>query len=383
MPVQSIVILLLSVGVVGSNSLLLSPISVAVGRDLGVSAAQVMMAAGAYGLGVAVAALVLAPLADRFGADRALRAASTLMAAALAVSSFVPTLSGLILAQAVAGLGAGAALPAIYALAAEIAPKGKETRVIGAVLTGWTLSMVGGVLAAALIAQTIGWRAVYGSLAVALALLWLAQARLIGLSQPRRATSPISALRVPGITRALLSVACFMTAFYVPYFFLGAQVEDVLGRSTAQAGLVAMSYGIGFGLAVFADPLIDRLGPSRALPLVLISLMGIYGALGAVAAGYASLLVFSALWGVVNHLAMNLIMARLTRLDPSQRGAIMGLYSATTYACVFVAPMIGGALIGFGYLWLALLSMAVIAIALIEAATRNLHPKPALNGSAP
>ncbi len=371
MPRQSIIILLLSIGVIGSNSLLLSPISVAVAEDLGVTAAEVMLAAGAYGFGVMLAALLLAPQADRIGADRALRLASLALIVAFAVSAFAPGLAGLITSQAVAGLAAGAALPAIYSLAAEIAPPGKETRVIGAVLTGWTLSMVGGVLAAALIAQAFGWRWVYGSLAIAMVALWVAQGLLRGLSQPRRASSPLQALNVPGISRALLSASCFMTAFYVPYFFLGTQVEGVLGHSTAAAGLVAMSYGAGFGLAVIADPLIDRVGKARALPLTFALLLGVYGLLSVAASHYASLFVMAALWGMVNHVGMNQIVERLTALDPAQRGAIMGLYSAVTYLCVFLAPIMGGTLMPYGFATLAALSMGAIALALFEAVTRK------------
>ncbi len=373
MPIQSIAILLLSIGVIGSNSLLLSPISVVVGQDLAVSAAQVMQAAGAYGLGVALAALALAPMADRFGADRALRVATCILCLAFVVSAAAPTLPLLMAAQALAGLGAGVALPAIYTLAAEIAPKGRETRVIGAVLTGWTLSMVVGVMAAALIAQAVGWRAVYGALAGAMGLLFLAQSRLVGLSAPRAATSPLTALRVPGVGRALFSVACFMMAFYLPYFFLGAQIEEGLGRSTAEAGLVAMIYGLGFGAAVLADPVIDRIGAQRALPLALGALIAIYGSLALVAPSYVALGVLAFIWGGVNHLGMNLIVARLTSLDPAQRGAIMGLYSATTYACVFAAPLLGAVVYGNGFAWLAALAALAIAAALIEALSR---PKP-------
>ena len=56
---QSIVILMSAIGGVGSNSLLLSPLVLAVGQDIGADPAGVMQAASAYGLGVAAAALTL------------------------------------------------------------------------------------------------------------------------------------------------------------------------------------------------------------------------------------------------------------------------------------------------------------------------------------
>ena len=80
----------------------------------------------------------------------------------------------LVMAQIVAGIGAGVVLPSIYALATTIAPKGSESAVLGRVLTGWSVSLVVGVPASALIADLAGWRASFLALAV------LAAASLMG-----------------------------------------------------------------------------------------------------------------------------------------------------------------------------------------------------------
>jgi DHA1 family inner membrane transport protein len=52
------------------------------------------------------------------------------------------------------------------------------------------------------------------------------------------------------------------------------------------------------------------------------------------------LLVFCFGWGVGNHVGLNLLLRRLGELDPNQRGAIMGLYSAITYLCVFAGALL-------------------------------------------
>ncbi|MBY6138024.1 MFS transporter [Leisingera daeponensis] len=341
----SIVILMSAIGVIGANSLLLSPLVAAVGRDLGASPAEVMRAASAYGLGVAAAALLLAPLGDRFGAGRLLRAALLLLGAGLGASAAAPGVWGLMAAQAVCGLAGGAALPSIYTLAAAIAPKGRESRTLGAVLTGWTVSLVLGVSASAWAADLAGWRAVYAALAGGTLLLWALSARLRHSGQAGgQATSPLTALRVPGITRGLLATALLMLGFYATYFFTGAHVTLTLNLSTAQAGLLPLFYGTGFGLAVLADPLLDRLGPGRAAAPVLLLVAAVYLLMMAAGGRYPLLLGAAVAWGVFQHLALNLLVARLTALDPAQRGAIMGLYSTVTYVCVFAAPFAGGLL---------------------------------------
>ncbi len=339
---QSIVILMSAIGIVGSNSLLLSPLVLAVGQDLAADPAGVMQAASAYGLGVAAAALALAPLGDRIGAGRLLRFALLALTLGLAASALAPNLWGLIAAQAFCGLAGGAALPSIYTLATVIAPKGREARTVGLVLTGWTLSMVLGVSLSAWLADFAGWRLVYLTLAVLAATLWLSSQ---GLGRIRtvsgQASSPLTALRVPGIRSGLLAACLLMLSFYSSYFFAGAHITIGLGLSTAQAGLLPLFYGFGFGLAVLFDPLLDRLGVARATPPVFVLISLTYLAMLGLAGSYSLLLLVAVVWGVFQHLGLNLLVARLISLDPEQRGAIMGLYSTVTYLCVFAAPFAG------------------------------------------
>ncbi|MEX0300953.1 MAG: MFS transporter [Leisingera sp.] len=339
-----ILILMSAIGVIGANSLLLSPVVTAVSETLQATTAEVMRAASAYGLGVAAAALLLAPLGDRFGAGRLLRAALLLLAAGLAASAAAPDIWMLMAAQAVCGLAAGAALPSIYTLAMVIAPKGREARVLGYVLAGWTVSMVLGVSVSAWATDVAGWRAVYAALAGIALLLWGTAASLRGAGSPSgQATSPLTALRVPGIFRGLLATALLMLGFYSSYFFTGAHITQALGLSTTQAGLLPLAYGVGFGLAVLIDPVLDRLGLARATPPVFLGVTASYLLMMAWADSYGPLLALALLWGICQHLALNLVVARVTQLDPKQRGAIMGLFSTVTYICVFAAPFAGAA----------------------------------------
>ncbi|UWQ34305.1 MFS transporter [Leisingera sp. M527] len=339
-----ILILMSAIGVIGANSLLLSPVVTAVSETLEASTTEVMRAASAYGLGVAAAALLLAPMADRIGAGRLLRAALMLLAAGLAASAAAADVWWLMAAQAVCGLAAGAALPSIYTLAMVIAPKGREAQVLGYVLAGWTVSMVLGVSVSAWATDLAGWRAVYGALSGVALVLWGAARALRGAGSPSgQATSPLTALRVPGITGGLLATALLMLGFYSSYFFTGAHIAQALGHSTTQAGLLPLFYGIGFGLAVLLDPLLDRLGLARATPPVFLGVTASYLLMMVWADQYMLLLGLAVLWGICQHLALNLVVARVTQLDPQQRGAIMGLFSTVTYLCVFAAPFCGAA----------------------------------------
>ena len=323
-----------SIAVIGANAFALSPMAGAVaGSFSGVEPADVARVAAVYGLATAISALALAPLSDRFGHRRVLAAALIGLAAGLALGAAAPTFAWLCVGQAAAGLAAGSALPAIYALAARGAEPGRERETLGLVLTGWTVSLVVGVSLSATMAQYAHWRAVFAGLAVAGVTLavCLPRASRPPLNRPFEDASVLQALRVGGVGPALFTASAYMAAFYGFYAFLGVHLTQVLGQSTAMAGLAPAAYGVGFGLAAAADRRLDRIGPQAAAPLTFAALVLAYILLAA-AAAHGWLLILACLGlGLANHVGLNLIIVRLTALDPARRGAIMGLYSAATY----------------------------------------------------
>lgn len=356
------------IGVIGSNSLALGPIAPEVGRDIGASVPGVMTAASAFGLGTAASALFLARHIDRIGATRMLQLAMAMLAGALAVSAAAPFLAVLVAAQLAAGLASGLAIPAIYSSAAAVAPAGRESETIGIVLTGWTLSLVAGVSLAALLADFLHWRAVYAAVAL-LALAALASLAIGGLRDERKmagpALSPLAALAIPGVTPLLAACGAFMIAFYGVYGYLGDHLHQALGQPISANGLAALCYGAGFGGAAFLDGYIDRLSGKRILPFVFLAVAAVYAAIALASGHYVATLAVMVLWGLANHFGLNLLVTRLTAIDPARRGAIMGLNSAVTYLAVFIGTA------GFGPLYAAfgfpLLAFAAAALSLLAA----------------
>lgn len=354
------------IAVIGSNSLVLGPIAPEVARSFGTSVPFVMAAASAFGLGTAASALFLARYIDRFGARRMLQWALGLLALALAGSAVAPTIPVLIAAQLVAGVAAGIALPAIYASAAAIAPPGRESGTIGVVLTGWTLSMVAGVSLSAVIADLLHWRAVFAIVAM-LALAAVAGVAAVSLSDRPSgsvAPAPLEALRTPGIVPLLIACGAFMTAFYGVYGYLGDHLHEALGRPVSANGLAAVSYGIGFGAAALLDGIVDRLGARRVMPIAYLAAGGVYLVLAAVSGSFGGLIAAMALWGLINHFGLNVLVTCLSALDPARRGTIMGLNSAVTYLAVFVGTTAFGPLYqAMGFAVSALVAAALMLVA--------------------
>ena len=209
-------------------------------------------------------------------------------------------------AQALAGLAAGAALPACYGLAVQIAPPGRGEP--HARRRAGRLDAVprrgGQRLGHRRRARCTG-RAVFallaaGGLGVALAVrrnagldpAWRRRderggtpevvpeaasseadpgagatlARRAAGSEPV-ANTPLAALRVPGILPALGVCGAFMTAFYGVYAYLGARTSRARSGARRRApGSRRSPTASGFGLAVRLDGLIDRHGREPRRP---------------------------------------------------------------------------------------------------------------------
>lgn len=362
------------IAVIGSNSLVLGPIAPAVASSFATSVPVVMIAAAAFGLGTSASALFLARYIDRVGARRMLQGALLLLAIALVASAAAPTVAALVVAQSVAGIAAGIAMPAIYASAAAIAPPGRESGTIGVVLTGWTLSMVAGVSLSAVLADLVHWRAVFAAVAL-LAMLALAGLTMTSLSDARKsgpAPTPLEALGIPGIVPLLVACAAFMTAFYGVYGYLGDHLHSGLGRPVSANGWAALAYGIGFGTAALLDGVIDRLGARRVMPFAYLLVATVYVAIAAASGSFGLTIAMVAVWGLANHFGLNVLVMRLSALDPARRGTIMGLNSAVTYLAVFVGTTgFGPIYSSFGFATCATVAALLMLVAAAAAAWRT------------
>ncbi len=354
------------VGVIGSNSLVLGPIAPEVAQSFQASVPTVMMASSAFGLGTAASALFLARYIDRLGPRRMLGLAMLLLSMALLASALSPYVPVLIAAQLIAGVASGVALPAIYASAAAVAQPGREGRTIGVVLTGWTLSMVAGVALSAVLADVVHWRAVYVAVALLAALAMLGLSLMPHRESPASgpAPMPLSALGLPGVKPLLVACGAFMAAFYGVYGYLGDHLHHALGEPVSVNGLAALVYGIGFGGSMLFDGVVDRIGARRLMPPAFLLVAAVYLVLALFADNLLAVLAAIFLWGLANHFGLNILIMRLTAIDPAQRGTIMGLNSAVTYLAVFLgASGFGPVYTSHGFAACALLAMGLTLVA--------------------
>ncbi|MNL65626.1 hypothetical protein D3C87_1899790 [compost metagenome] len=84
---------------------------------------------------------------------------------------------------------------------------------------------------------------------------------------------------------------------------------------------------------------------------------------------YTAMLVVVFFWGLANHFGLNVLIMRLTALDPTRRGAIMGLNSGVTYLSLFLGTLGFGVVYGgAGFSALPLAATGLMLVAAIAAA---------------
>ena len=334
--------LILGVFLIGANSFILGPILGDVAQSLNTRPVAITRAISAFGAAAAFSAFFLSGLIDRIDTRIILTGSVTLIMIAFAGSAISVNWQMLALFQALAGFSTGILLPAIYAEAVMSAPEGQGARVLGIVLSGWSIALVAGVPVSALLSDVLNWRIAYtvlGSLAAALAIAFL------GLKTNRPAEkapalSRVQALRIAGAKSLLLTGLLFMIAFYGTYALLGHHIREVQNLNATLASTVVIAYGIGFGLGGASARQVDRLGPGRAFPFFLLASMVLYLALIAATHTLLASLGVAFLLGISNHFGISLVVLRLAQRNPHARGTLIGLNTTATYVAVFFGPLI-------------------------------------------
>ncbi|WP_213803119.1 MFS transporter [Granulicella sp. dw_53] len=357
-------VLMLTVGVVGSNGLMLSPVLPDVARSLHTNTLAISRVMSTYGGGTAASALFLAPLIDKIGARKSLLLGAAALFVATLASAFSSYPYFLASAQLLAGLGAGLTLPSCYAMATVVAKPGEEARSLGRVLLGWSLSLVAGIPVSALIAQRFGWRFSYIALAACAALsavgTWLLPAHKAVAPAPRRRSGIFTLLAYPDVAVVLVVCLACTGAFYGVYAFVADQVRHTLNISAGKSGMIVLAYGVGVGLGAIANRLVDRIGARVLFPITFLLSAFVYGLMAFATHFFTAILVVAGLWGITAHLCLNMIVLQLSRARPTERGAILGLNSATTY----LGAMLGTALAGSIYTRAGFKSLSLTAAGL-------------------
>ena len=181
--------------------------------------------------------------------------------------------------------------------------------------------MVAGVSLAAIVADAIHWRAVYGTIAVMAGLAWVALRTILHAVSHQPPQHRCRGCAWPGGHQASAACLCRLhDGVRCLWFYLGSV-----------NGLVALVYGLGFGGSAISMETHN----AREAVDHRTALRGLHLSDAGLAHSLVAILVLLGLLGLTNHFGINLLIVRLTAIDSARRGTIMGLHSAVTNLAVF------------------------------------------------
>jgi len=242
-------------------------------EQFGVGSAAIGLLPTLTQLGYGAAILLLSPLGDRFDRRRIIVVKAGALVAALALAALAPGFAALCVASVVIGLTATLAQDLVPA-AATLAPEAQRGKRVGQVMTGLLLGILLSRVAAGSLAALAGWRAVYASAAVAVALLipllWRALPRFVPATQAGYGALLASMvglwrqhapLRRAAWAQGLLSVA--FSAFWSTLALVLAGPD--FGQGSAVAGAFGLAGAAGALAAPLAGGMADRRGPQAVI----------------------------------------------------------------------------------------------------------------------
>ena len=189
------------------EALALTTVMPTIARDLHGEALYAMAFTATLAAGI-VSIVWSGNLADRRGPRPPLVLGLGLFALGLVGAGLAPTMPVLVAARVVQGLGAGMTSTALYVLVTRIYPPRLHTAILAGFSAAWVVPSIAGPFVAGVIAQTIGWRWVFGLAIVVLLGAALLLARILrGLGQ--------EVVAVPWRWRALVASSVLAVAVLV------------------------------------------------------------------------------------------------------------------------------------------------------------------------
>jgi MFS transporter, DHA1 family, purine base/nucleoside efflux pump len=333
---------------VGTSAYVVSGLLPAVSADLGVSLTAAGQLATAFALAYAVGAPLLATLTGRWERRNLLLGALLVAAVGNAIAAIAPTYSTLLVGRVVAALGAAAYTPAATLFATALRPAAERARAVAIVFGGLTLALALGVPAGTLLGGSLGYRGVFGLVAV----VCLVVGAAVLLRLPRMAAPPAVSLRerfAVGADRRVLTVLAITVLGVLGtmsvYIYVVPLLAATAGISGGTVGVLLLVYGVGAVVGnAWGGRAADRFGNVRTLFVVLTGFVVMIATLPVTATTVAGAAVALFVWSVFTWSFNPPVQSLLLELAPTG-GLVLSLNASAIYLGMGLAGVVGGAVI--------------------------------------
>lgn len=366
---------------VGADELMLGPILVPIGYDLGVQPERVTLFITAYSVALAIVAPALGVLSDRLGRMRVMLPAALLFGAASIATGLVSSFEWGLTTRILTGIASAGMLPIAFAMAADASTNASNDAMtrIAWVQSGLTLGMISSPALGALLAEWLSWRAAFMVLGVcawcvagALAVVFV-RSKTVEAPAIHDGDEKVTKIwAIPGATGALLAMFFGLGGGIGLFNLIGQHLRDTLGMSIWSVGVM---YAVLGGSSVIGNMLMPRVAGRlesgrQVMRLALIACLIVSIGFYLYPAQQLLVLILPlVMWSLAGGVGSPALQSYIAQLSNAHRGILMSL--AMTMMHLGVAIWSGVA--GFAYS-VGPIGMAILATLLFGAAIAVLRP---------
>lgn len=332
-------------GAIVANIYYSQPIIELIAPAIGLSAHGASLVVSLTQVGYALGLFLLVPLADLLENRRLILATVVLSALSLLGAAFSVRADVFLAISLLIGFSS-VAVQMLIPMAAHMAPEASRGRVVGNIMSGLILGILLARPVASVVADHLGWRAVF----IVAAGVSVAILALLAFTLPRRQPAHSASYgelllsmlqllkRFPALRERALYQALMFGAFSVFWTTVPVELTRVYGLSQTQIALFALVGAIGAVAAPIAGRLADA-GHGQAATLLALILAPLAFLVGWLPKGVIAL----AITGLVLDFAVQMSMVTGQRiiyeLDASSRARLNGLYVTS----IFIGGALGSA----------------------------------------
>jgi len=331
---------------VGTSEYILSGILDKVSLSLGVSITAAGQLITVFSLVYALATPILMAVTASMDRRKLIIMGLGLFVIANILAVLLPGYELFVVARIIMAMGAGVVVVTALNIAAKIAPEGKQASAIATVVMGFTASLIVGVPLGRVAADTLGWKSVFGGIAllgiIAIVILSFAIPRVKG-DAPIPLRQQLSLLKKPKVALGLAITFFWLGGYSVTYTYLSPYLLEVSGISDKYLSGALLIFGIASMIGSKIGGLsTDRWGvhPTLFSGLILHIVMLII--LSLVTNTFIGVMVVLLLWSFSAWSSGPTQQYHLTTIEPAASGVMLGLNQSMMQLSMAAGAGIGG-----------------------------------------
>jgi DHA1 family putative efflux transporter-like MFS transporter len=331
---------------VGTSQYIISGILDNISESLGITLAAAGQLITIFSLVYAIFTPVLMAITSRMDKRKLMIYSLGLFVIGNILAFVLPGYGFFIVSRIIMALGAGMVVVTALTIAEKIAPKGKKASAIATVIMGLTASLIIGVPLGRMTSEVLGWKAVFGGIA----LLGLVAMVIISLTIPKiqvekltPLNQQLALLKKPKVVLGLAITFFWLGGYSIVYTYLSPYLLNISGLSDKLLSGVLLIFGIASLVgSKFGGFSTDRWGVRFTLIGGMMLHITMLVLLSIVTHSYVGVLVILILWSFAAWSTGPTQQYHLATIEPESSSVLLGLNQSMMQLAMAAGAGIGG-----------------------------------------